>query len=139
MKIKLFSILITIFLITISISITGIAGDEENPEINDELEDTDLSFLDIESAWIYEKAEEPEYLFTALKLKDFKKNFNAIYSIEWYYNNVEYTSGLDIFFLRSMTFRGGTPKRANYWQWQNMPECEGNVDQETNIITWKIN
>jgi len=87
---------------------------------------------------LYEKAEESEFLFTALKLKDIKKNFNAVYSIEWYYDNIEYTSGLDIFYFRSLTYRGGMPKRATYWQWKNMPECIGIFDLESKIITWKI-
>ena len=46
------------------------AGDESDPEIFDE-EDADVvDYLDLVSAWFYEEENEPEYLFTALKMKE---------------------------------------------------------------------
>jgi len=107
-------------------------------EITDIIGDTNLGLLDIESAWFYEKQDEPEYLFTALKIKDLKESFNAVFSIRWMYNNEEYVSGLDTFFYREKVFRCGLPQRASYRQWKNMPECEGNLDLEKGIITWRI-
>jgi hypothetical protein len=132
---KIFGIIICTLLITTILPLCVNAGDKENPEIEDELEDTDLGLLDIESAWFYEKQEEPDILYTVLKIKELKENFNAVYSIEWYYNNIEYTSGLEIYFFKKFIFRSGMPKRATYWQWKNMPECFGLFNIDTDIIT----
>jgi hypothetical protein len=140
MKKKIIGIFICTLLITTILPITGtvFAGDEENPEIVDGTGDTDLGFLDIESAWFYEKADEPDYLFTALKIKDLKETFNAVFSIGWTYNGVVYVSGLDTFYYRDKEFRSGIRQRATYRQWKSMPECIGIFDQNTDIITWKI-
>ncbi len=126
-------------LLTITIlPLTTLAGDPENPEIKDELDDTYLPSLDIESAWFYEKSDEPEYLYTALKVKSINLKANAVLSIRWSYDGKEYVSGFDTYIFQEDVFRSGDPKRATYWQWKNMPECEGIADQTTNIITWKV-
>jgi hypothetical protein len=137
-KIKI--ILIFMLLIALVSPITNIvlAGDIENPEIEDELNDTDLPFLDIESAWFYENIDEPEYLYTALKLKSLNIKENTVLSIRWNYNEKDYISGFNSFKFRGHVFRSGDPKRATYWQWNTMPKCEGYIDQDNNIITWKI-
>jgi hypothetical protein len=140
MKKKIICIFVLTLLITTILPITGtvIAGDEENPEIVDVTGDTDLGFLDIESAWFYENADEPDYLFTALKINDLKEAFNAVFSIRWAYNDVVYVSGLSTYYYKDKEFRSGLRQRATYWQWKNMPECIGVFDQNTDIITWKI-
>jgi len=140
MKMKIVGIFVCTLLISTILPITGtvFAGDEENPEIVDVTGDTDLDFLDIESAWFYEKADESDYLFTALKIKDLKEAFNAVYSISWAYNDVVYVSGLSTYYYKDKEFRGGLRQRATYWQWKSMPECIGVFDQNTDIITWKM-
>jgi hypothetical protein len=115
-----------------------LAGDPENPEIKDGLDDTYLPNLDIESAWFYEKSDEPEYLYTALKVKSINLKAEAVLSIRWCHNGKEYVSGLDTYLFQEDVFRSGDPKRATFWQWKKMPECEGIADQTTNIITWKV-
>ena len=140
MKRKIIGIFIcTLFIATIlPITITVFAGDEENPEIVDDTGDTNLGFLDIKSAWFYENTDEPDYLFTALKIKDLKETYNAVFSIRWTYNDVVYVSGLETYYFRDIEFRSGLRQRATYWQWKSMPDCFGLFDQDTNIITWKI-
>jgi len=140
MKRKIIGIIVVTLLITVILPITGtvFAGDEEDPEIVDVTGDTDFSFLDIESAWFYEKADEPDYLFISLKIKDLKESFNAVFSIRWTYNGVVYVSGLETFYYRDKEFRSGLRQRATYRQWKSMPECSGIFDQNTDIITWKI-
>ena len=140
MKRKILGMFVCTLLIATILPITGtiLAGDEEDPEIVDGTGDTDLGFLDIESAWFYEKTDEPDYLFTALKIKDLKETFNAVFSIRWTYNGVVYVSGLDTFYYRDKEFRSGIRQRATYRQWKSMPECIGIFDQNTDIITWKI-
>jgi hypothetical protein len=140
MKMKIVGIFVCTLLISTILPITGtvFAGDEGDPEIVDVTGDTDLDFLDIESAWFYEKADESDYLFTALKIKDLKEVFNAVYSISWAYNDVVYVSGLSTYYYKDKEFRGGLRQRATYWQWKSMPECIGVFDQNTDIITWKM-
>jgi len=113
-------------------------GDQDHPEIQDDIDDTDLPNLDIESAWFYEKNDEPEYLYTSLKIKELNPHANAVLTIRWSYNGKEYVSGLDTHKNRPDIFRSGDPQRATNRQWKAMPECTGIIDQETNIITWKI-
>jgi len=140
MKKKIVGMFVCTLLIATILPITGtvFAGDEEDPEIIDVTGDTDLGFLDIESAWFYEKADESDYLFTALKIKDLKEAFNAVFSIRWAYNDVVYVSGLSTYYYKDKEFRGGLRQRATYWQWKSMPECIGIFDQNTDIITWKM-
>ena len=114
------------------------AGDQDHPEIEDNLDDTPLKYLDIESAWFYEKNDEPDYLYISLKVGNLNQNANAVLSIRWIYNGKEYVSGLDTHKLKENMFRSGDPQRATYWQWKSMPICVGYLDQETDIITWKI-
>jgi hypothetical protein len=137
---KMFVFLVFMLLISTIVSFMGsvLAGDEENPEILDEPDDTNLPFLDIESAWFYEKSEEPEYLYTALKVNSLNPRANTVISIRWDHDGTEYVSGFNSYRFRDHVFRGGDPKRATYWQWNKMPECEGTAGQETNTITWKI-
>ena len=138
MNIKIISISICFLLLTPILSLTIIAGDEENPEIVDEVDDTDLSALDIHSVWFHEKSDEPEYLFISMKITSLTERINAVFSVTWYYDDIKYVSGLDTFFYRGNMFRSGLYQRATYRQWKNMPECEGIYDLDESIITWKI-
>ena len=135
---KIIGIFVCVLLISNIIPVTVMAGDEENPEIIDELNDTDLDKLDINSVWFYEKLNEPEYLFISMKIKNLNEKINAVFSVTWFYNGIKYVSGLDTFFYREKVFRSGLYQRATHRQWKSMPECEGTYDVDTNIITWKI-
>ena len=72
---KIICIFVCTLLITIILPIAVSAGDEQNPEIVDEIGDTPLSLLDIESAWFYENEEEPEFLFVSMKILFLKETF----------------------------------------------------------------
>jgi len=135
---KIIGIFVCTLLITIIFPITVTASDETNPEIPDNLGDTRLSLLDIESAWFYEKEDEPEYLFIAMKILLLKENYNAVFSILFTFNGNDYAAGLNTFSFRDPIFRCGLPKHATYWQWNHMPKCEGLIDSEKNVIIWKI-
>jgi hypothetical protein len=135
---KIIGILVCMLLITIILPINVTAGDQNDPEIVDNIGDTPLSLLDIEAAWFFEKADEPDYLFTAMKINFLKENYNAIFSIRWSFDGKEYAAGVNTFYLRDTIFRCGLPKRATYWQWNRMPTCEGIFDTQENVITWKI-
>ena len=98
---KIFSILILITLVITIFSSLAIAGSEENPEIKDVIGDSDMIFLDIESAWFYEEESNPEYLYISMKINDLKENFNAVFSIRWTYQNEVYVSGLDTHYSKN--------------------------------------
>lgn len=135
---KIITILVSMLFIASIFSMMVIAGDEENPEINDNIGDSDLIFLDIESVWFFEEQENPEYLYISMKMNDLKNNFSAVLSVRWTFNDIVYVAGLDTFYFRDNVFRSGLRQRASNWQWTNMPESIGLFDMDTNIITWKI-
>ncbi|MFC1749572.1 hypothetical protein ACFL2V_12275 [Pseudomonadota bacterium] len=139
MKRKLFSIFCMLLLTAVTCCIQISAGDEDNPEIEDEIWDTQIALYDIVSAWFYEKENEPDFLFTAMKIRNLSvKKKDAVYSIRWNMNGNEYICGLDTSSFKENIFRSGDPKRATSWQWKRMPECEGEYDRDESIITWKI-
>ena len=135
---KIIGIFICTLLITIILPIAVSAGDETNPEIVDEIGDTPLSLLDIEAAWFYELEDEPDYLFTSMKILFLKEKYNAVFSIKWSYEGEDYIAGVDTFTFRDTIFRCGLPKQGTYWQWNQMPTCEGLIDNDEGKITWKI-
>jgi hypothetical protein len=135
---KIIGIFICMLLLTIIFPISVNAGNQKNPEIVDDIGDTPLSLLDIESAWFYELEEEPNFLFTAMKILFLKENYNAVFTIRWSFDGIEYAAGLNTFTFRDTIFRCGLPKQATYWQWNNMPKCNGILDFQEGIITWKI-
>jgi len=135
---RLIGIFVCMLLISNIIPVMVMAGDEENPEIIDELYDTDLYTLDINSVWFYEKLNDPEYLFISMKIENLNEKISAVFSVTWFYNDIKYVFGLDISFYREKVFRSGLYLRATHRQWLSMPECEGTYDVDTNIITWKI-
>ena len=63
MKKRILGIFVCMLLIITILPMTGtvMAGDEENPEIEDEAGDA-LGYLDVLSAWFYENPDEPNYL-----------------------------------------------------------------------------
>lgn len=135
---KIIVTFVCMLLITIILPISITAGDETNPEITDNLGDTPLSLLDINSAWFYENEEEPDYLFISMKILYLKENYNAVFSIRFSFDGNDYAAGVNTFSFRDTIFRCGLPKHATYWQWNRMPKCEGSIDIEEGIITWKI-
>ena len=135
---KITSIFVIMMLISTIFTITVIAGDESDPEIVDEIGDTPLGLLDIESAWFFEQIDEPDYLFVAMKINGLKENYNAVFSIRWSNGGVNYAAGVNTFYLKETIFRCGLPKQANYWQWNRMPICDGIFDLENKVMTWKI-
>jgi hypothetical protein len=138
MKRKIIGIFVCMLLLSTILSITVIAGDENDPEIVDDIDDTPLGLLDIESAWFYEQINDPTVLFVAMKISELKENYNAVFSIRWSYNSNKYAAGVNTYYIKETIFRCGLPKQASYWQWNRMPRCEGIFDIKDGIMTWKI-
>lgn len=155
------SIFLCMLMIVTLIPSCVIAGDENDPEIIDNEEDyfgsfidhpirlkifqmlgllntKIFDFIDIKSAWFYEKNDEPEYQFIALKLKDLQIiNQRGIYSIHWSYNGERYAVGSHIYNngLNSSCFVG---LDRHFSFLSKFKPAEGQYDFENDIITFKF-
>ena len=114
------------------------AGDEQDPEILDE-EDTDVfEYLDVISAWFFEKEEEPDYLFTAIKLKHISPyHLKQHLTIHWDYNGIPHASGLHIGYGNPwFSYSGGWGH--GFWFQEHYVEVEGENDPDTGIAICRI-
>lgn len=159
MKKKIVGILACILLITTLLPTIGLAGDENDPEITDNLNDqygalieyptrirtrialallqmNSFDFIDIDSAWFYENESQSDYLFAALKLQDLTIiPQRAIYSIHWTFDGVAYAVGSHLFNNgQNSSCFVGLDKRLNF-QWQ---DAEVTYDFDNNIVTFKM-
>ena len=120
MKGKILGMFVSTLLITTILSITAIAGDEQDPEIVDETDDLfgmfatspkilnfftklkifnmeSFDFMDITSAWFYENPDNPDYLYTAIKLKNLDFiNQRTIYAMHWVFEEKNYAVGVHV-------------------------------------------
>lgn len=114
-----------------------------DPEIVDEKNDVfgplailPLSFahIDIISAWFYEDPNEPDYLFTAIKIRnlEYSSLLRAIYSIHWTYNGAQYVAAFHT------QFSGNFEQQFAGKYYGGLEPCECSFDLETDTITWKI-
>ncbi|MFE3846098.1 hypothetical protein ACFL1L_04490 [Thermoplasmatota archaeon] len=138
MKNKLSTIFVSMLFITITLSITAQAGSEEDPEILDELDEESVEYLDIISAWFFEKEDEPQYLFISLKLNEITPyRLKQHLSVHWEYNGEFCAAGLVIGYGKPWFFY-----HAGYghgWCFQEFyEEIEGDYNEESGIITYKI-
>ena len=140
MKKKIVGIFICTLLITTILPITGtiLAGDEEDPEIVDEPDDDVFDYLDIISAWFYEKEGEPNYLFTALKMKEINPyHLKQHLTVHWEYNGIPCASGLHIGYGNPW-FSYSAGYGHGWWFKEHYQEITGEYNEETGIIICKI-
>jgi hypothetical protein len=159
MKKKIIGIFVCTLLITTILPITAMAGDENDPEIRDNLNDqfgalidhptrirthlaltllqmNTFDFIDINCSWFYESALEPTYLYTAVKLKDLSiTTQRTVYSVHWTYNGKPYCVWSHLYKngQKCISFTG-VDRRLNN-QWYN---AEVTYDYNRSIITFKI-
>jgi len=138
---KLIVIQICIMLIiTTIIPITGIvtAGSEEDPEIIDETDSNVVNYLDIISAWFFENEEEPDYLYTALKIKEINQYHPKQHlTVHWEYNGIPCASGMHIGYGNPW-FDFSAGYGHGLWFKEHYQEITGEYDEETGIIICKI-
>lgn len=111
MKKKIIGICVCTLLIVTMLPITGMAGDPENPEIEDGRNDITGPFssfipsvffedIDIISAWFFENDDQPEYLSVSLKVSKLKGClFPTLYIVNWTYGGIEYSAVHGILWL----------------------------------------
>ena len=148
---KITGIIVCMLLITAILPIAVLAGDSENPEVVDRIMDVRLSglfpfflqtflkYADIVSAWFQEDTENPNYLYITLKIRHLQDTtaLEAIYDVQWTFNNNLYTTcvhanplGFSAFFIGKSTDGDNSFESWEY--------CDGNINVEENTITWII-
>jgi len=140
MKKKICGIFVCTLLIATILPITGsvIAGDENDPEIVDDPDTDVFDYLDIISAWFYKKADEPDYLFTALKIKEINPlHLKQHLTVHWEHNGVECASGMHIGYGKPW-FDFSAGYGHGWWFQEHYQRIEGEYNEETGIIICKI-
>jgi hypothetical protein len=135
---KIIPILVSMLLIFTLFSVNVFAGSEENPEITDEEEYDIKEYLDIISAWFYEKEEEPDYLYTALKLNNIDTTKTKQHLVvSWEHEGVHCSAGLYIGYDEDWWFSYQAGYGHGFWFQEHYQEIEGEFDEETGIIICK--
>jgi hypothetical protein len=128
----------------LNVSITALAGDENNPEITDEEDDLfgpwakpedmdKYDYLDIISAWFTENPDEPDYLYLYSKVKDFKfEQLRAIYAMHWEFEGAEYSTGTHTHTYGDYQVFIAGISRTEYFT------INGDFDEENNIVFFKV-
>ena len=135
---KIVGILFCMLLVTTALSATVMAGDEQNPEIKDEVDNEVPDYLDIISAWFYENPDDPEYLFASLKLKEISYlRFKQHLTIHWEHNGVECAAGMFIGYGQPwFSFNAGYGH--GWWFQEHYVNISGEYDLDIGVFTCKI-
>ena len=138
MKEKFFPIIVFMLFLTLLFPSQVFAGDEENPEIVDEIEDDVINYLDIISAWFYEDAQQPEYLFIGVKVEELKiMPLKHKITVHWEYDDEECAAGLSIGYDPDM-FHHSAGWGHGLWFKEHYERVNGTIDEENGIVTFKI-
>jgi len=139
MKGKILFFVLLVLLSTAILPFPVIAGDDQNPEIVDTVEDA-RSYLDIEKAWFFEEESTPNYLYTTIKLRNSnvmmpKQHLTVHWKMDdeiyWTICSVGYEAGQWIHF----NFGIG----IDYWYDRaEVFDIEGEFDKESGTVTCKI-
>jgi len=139
-------------LITTILPLTALAGNPENPEVIDRMRDVKLfglftipfqmkyEYADFIAAWLHEESNNPEYISVSLQIRNLEgktESLEAIYNVDWLWNQDRFTANLHInpdgigLFLVGRSLNGDD--MIDEWI-----DCDGLVDIENNVITWSV-
>ena len=161
---KLIGILICTLLIINILPMCVIAGDEQNPEIVDETNDLyglfaikpnvynfftkfnifnmeSFDFMDITSAWFYENPDKPDYLYTAIKLKNLEFiNQRTIYAMHWEFKDKNYAVGVHVYSNGTTKgfFAGETFGIFNKYRYGPYYNASGLFDIDNDLVIFEI-
>jgi hypothetical protein len=152
MRKKIVGILIIMLLTTTILPLTALAGDPENPEVIDRIRDVKLfgvitipfqmnyKYADVVAAWLHEESVNPDYLTVSLQIRDLEEkteSLEAIYDVDWVWNNNRFIVNLHINPQGIGSFIVGRSLDYNddIEEWIT---CDGTVDLKKNIITWSV-
>lgn len=89
-------------------------------------------FIDIVSAWFYERQSEPDFLYTTVKLKDLDlPNLRVIYTLRWMYDGSEYCCCTHVLDNGDRSLFSISSDYGSF-------TIDGSVDTDKNIVTFKI-
>ena len=128
MKKKIIGIFVCMLLITTIMPITAIAGDEENPEIVDESDDTLFSCLDIISAWF---SDDDESLCVSIKVVTLKIIPFIGSTVIWGYKGTDYFASMQ----GGKYYFGDDKGKLIPWRYK---DTTGSCNKETGIITIRV-
>ena len=138
MKEKIFPIIIIMLFLTLLFPTQVFAGNEENPEIEDEIEDDVIDYLDIISAWFYEEADQPDYLFIGIKVQELKiMPLMHKLTVHWEYDGIECSAGLSIGYGPPW-YQHSAGWGHGLWFQEHIEIVNGTIDEEKGIVTFKI-
>lgn len=135
---KIISFSFCLLLITMILPTCVIAGDEQNPEIEDISENDVFPYLDILSAWFFEKEDEPGYLYISMKLTQINGyRLKQHLTVHWEHNGVECAAAMFIgygepWFLFEAGYGHG------WWFQEHYVNISGEYNMSTGIFTCKI-
>jgi len=121
------------------LSLIAAAGDENDPEIEDDIEEDVVNYMDILSAWFYEQEDQPDYLFVGLKLNEISTTpLKQHLTVHWDYNGVPCATMMAVGYqgFGSINFSAGWGH--GFWFQEHHELITGDYDQETGIITMSI-
>jgi hypothetical protein len=152
MKKKIVYIFVCMLLVTTILPLTALAGDPENPEVIDRIRDVKLfgvitipfqmeyKYADVVAAWLHEDSATPDYLSVSLQIRDLQdktESLEAIYNVDWIWNNNRFIVNLHINPQGIGSFIVGRSFDYND-DIEEWIACDGTVDLEKNIITWSV-
>ena len=149
---KVIGIFICLLFLFYALSFVVGAGDPENPEVVDRIRDVKLfgvftipsqmeyKYADIVAAWLHEESATPDALFVSLQVRDLEEkteSLEAIYSVDWAWNNHLILVNLHINPDGIGSFDVGRSLDYNddIEEWIT---CDGTVNVQQNIITWCV-
>ena len=138
MRIKIIVIFVCMLLLLTIIPVTVMAGSEEDPEITDEEENDVQDNFNVISAWFFEKEDEPDYLYTALKLKNIDTmKLKQHLVVSWEHNGIHCSAGLYIGYDLGLWFLYEGGYGHGLWFQEHYQRIEGEFDETTGIIICK--
>jgi hypothetical protein len=136
---KIIILSILVLLTTSFVTSPVIAGDENDPEIQDESGDTIWNHLDIISAWFYETPDEPEFLFISMEVNNINSVWmGAAYLVEFTSEKGRYASSAMLGSYVDVKWRCGDYSNGANTKISDLSACEGSFSRSVNTLTWKI-
>lgn len=129
---------IQMLLLLAILPVCTLAGDPENPEIEDNSETDVFPYLDVLSAWFFEKEEEPGFLYTSMKLVQINSNrLKQHLTIHWEHKGVECAAAMFIGYGDPwFAFEAGYGH--GFWFQEHYVTVSGVYNVTTGIYTCKI-
>lgn len=160
LKKRMLAKVVCVLLIILLMPYIASGGDPENPEIEDRLDDpygffsyhpfllkickligwTDresFEFIDIVSAWFYENATSPGYLYISMKCQDLAiVQMGSTYTVGWLYNGTKWFGSCKAY------LRGNDNELLTYYAGESraspLIKIQGWFDRNEKIVTYKI-